>query len=187
MKTLIFNGSPRSHGDTSRMIEALRPMLPGEIKVIKLYKEEIRPCVDCRACSKQAGCVIQDSMQDVYKEIEECDHIILASPIYFEELTGVLLAALSRLQTYYSARYIRRVEPILKKKTGGIILTAGSIGPKEKPEGTARMLLGAMGCKSLYTVYVGHTDRVSAMEQKDTMEQLKKLAECISEAEKTRA
>ncbi len=183
MKTIIFNGSPREQGDTVQMLQYLMPMISGEIKVIHLYKEGIHPCVDCRACAQKRGCVIKDSMQDIYKAIEECDHIILASPVHFEELSGILLASLSRLQTYYSSRYLRHEEPIPKKKTGGILLSAGSIGPKEKPESTAKLLLKAMGCQSLYTVYAGHTDRVPAMEQPQVLEELKILAERIYHSE----
>ena len=73
----------------------------------------------------------------------------MASPVYFEEVTGMLLAVMSRLQTYFSARYIRKEEPVPKKKTGAVLLTAGSIGPREKAESTAEMLLRQMSCDSL--------------------------------------
>lgn len=45
-------------------------------------------------------------------------NILLASPIYFSELTGKLLDLGSRLQIYYSARFFRREEPVPKSKRG---------------------------------------------------------------------
>lgn len=176
MKTLIFNGSPRKRGETQKLIDLLSEELGGEIKVVNAYTANIRPCVDCRWCLKNEGCAVKDEMQQVYEDIQDCDHIILASPVYFEELTGMLLAVMSRLQTYFGARYVRREEPIQKEKTGGIILTAGSIGPREKAESTAQMLLEQMRCKSLDTVYIAKTDRLPVEQQPEIVEQVRKLA-----------
>jgi len=47
-------------------------------------------------------------MQEIYKYIEECDNILIASPLYFSELTGKLLVVGSRLQTYFCARFFRK-------------------------------------------------------------------------------
>jgi len=48
--------------------------------------------------------------------IQECDNILIASPLYFSELTGKLLDVGSRLQTYFCARFFRNEEPIVKSK-----------------------------------------------------------------------
>ena len=116
MKTLIFNGSPRKKGETKKLIQELSQELGGEIKVVDAYTANIRPCVDCRWCFTREGCAVKDEMQEVFSYIQECDHIVIASPIYFEELTGMLLAILSRLQTYFSARYLRKEDPVPRKK-----------------------------------------------------------------------
>lgn len=103
MKTLIFNGSPRIDGDTSSLIKKITEKISGEYKVVDAYRCDISPCVDCRYCWKNNGCPINDEMQDVYKYIQECDNIVIASPLYFSELTGKLLDVGSRLQTYFPA------------------------------------------------------------------------------------
>ena len=155
MKTLIFNGSPRKNGETAYMIRTLQENLGGDFKVVNAYRADI----------------------------EECDHIILASPVYFEEVTGMLLAVMSRLQTYFSARYIRKEEPVPKKKTGAVLLTAGSIGPREKAESTAEMLLRQMSCGSLGTVYVNRTDKVPVRDREDIIQEIKDLAGRLRTAE----
>lgn len=181
MKTLIFNGSPRKHGDTRAMIDLLMEHLGGEVLVVDAYEASIRPCVDCRWCFQNSGCAISDDMTQVFQAIEECDHVILASPIYFGEITGVLLALLSRLQTYFSARYLRKEDPVPKKKTGAILLTAGSFGPREKAESTAAMLLDQMGCREYETIYVDHTDEKTAISRPEVCQQVKNLAERLKE------
>lgn len=183
MKTLIFNGSPRKNGETQKLIECLSAELGGKIKVVNAYMADIRPCVDCRWCLKNEGCAVNDEMQTIYQDIQEADHIIIASPVYFEELTGMLLAVMSRLQIYFGARYVRHQEPIKKEKTGGILLTAGSIGPREKAESTAQMLLRQMRCRPIGTVYVGRTDQKTTEEQPGIMEEVCKLAKALKAGE----
>lgn len=177
MKTLIFSGSPRKNGETAFMIEELKKAMGGEFKEVNAYRADIRPCVDCRWCFEHEGCAIKDEMQEVYDYIQECDHIVLASPVYFEEITGTLLAMFSRLQTYFSARYIRKEEPVPKKKTGAILLAAGSIGPREKAESTSEMLLRQLSCQSLGTVYAAKTDKVSVRDREDIRRELAALGQ----------
>lgn len=180
-KTLILNGSPRKKGDTMIMINALKEELGGEVRVLDAYYADIRPCIDCRWCFENKGCAIKDEMQKIFDYIQECDHIILASPVYFEEITGMLLAVLSRLQTYFSARYIRKEDPVPKKKTGGILLAAGSIGPREKAESTSKMLLNQLNCQVLDTVYVDKTDKVPVKEREDILEAVRNLGKKLNE------
>lgn len=109
MKTLIFNGSPRKNGDTAALITSFLRETAGypddTYKIVTAYDAGIQPCRDCRYCRNHPGCSIQDSMEDIYAYIQECDNILIASPIYFSQLTGPLLCVASRLQTYWSARF----------------------------------------------------------------------------------
>lgn len=93
----------------------------------------------------------------------------------------MLLAVLSRLQTYFSARYIRKEDPVPKKKTGGILLAAGSIGPREKAESTSKMLLNQLNCQVLDTVYVDKTDKVPVKEREDILEAVRNLGKKLNE------
>ena len=54
--------------------------------------------------------------REIYAYIEECDNVLIASPVYFSELTGKLLDLGSRLQTYFSAKFFRREQPVAKAK-----------------------------------------------------------------------
>ena len=105
MKTLILNGSPRKNGDTAQLLELAKAQLQGTYYVVSAYTADIHPCMDCRHCQKQFGCIFADEMEAVYTYLKDCDRILLASPIYFSELTGSLLNVISRLQPYFYARY----------------------------------------------------------------------------------
>ncbi len=137
MKTLIFNGSPRPKGDTAGLLGLLKEDLAGEYRQVDAYRADISPCVDCRSCWTRKGCAIQDEMQEVYAYIQACDNILIASPIYFSELTGRLLDVGSRLQTYYCARHFRQEKPIAKAKKGAVLLAGGGGGGGPRPPGGA--------------------------------------------------
>ncbi len=178
MKTLIFNGSPRKNGDTAKIVKMLCAKLKGDCKIVEAYRCDVSPCVDCRACREKSGCAINDEMQEIYKYIDECDNIVIASPIYFSELTGRLLDVGSRLQTYYNAQFFRNENPIKKKKKGAAIIIGGGDGNVEKPFSTARILLRQMNVTEIFPVVHSHdTDRKPASEDEEILRGIENIAE----------
>lgn len=164
MKTLIINGSPRVNGDTAGLLGILKERLTGEYWVLDAYRRDISPCVDCRYCKSHSGCAVQDGMRDVYNYIQACENVVIASPIYFSEVTGRVLDVGSRLQTYFSAKYFRGEVPIEKAKRGAVILTGGGDGAPEKAYGTAQTLLKLMNCREIHALVCSHgTDKRPAV------------------------
>jgi len=54
----------------------------------------------------------------LYAYLEDCDNLIIASPIWFSELRGPLLSVASRFQTYFAGRFFRaEAEPIKHRLT----------------------------------------------------------------------
>lgn len=171
MKTLIINGSPRINGDTASLIKVIKKNIAGEYRIIDAYRCSISPCLDCRFCWKNTGCAINDEMQEIYEYIQICDNILIASPIYFSELTGKLLDVGSRLQTYFCAKYFRNEEPILKSKKGAVVLVGGGDGSISKPYETACILLHHMNCHNIHDVVFSHNTNVTpAIADKQTLE-----------------
>lgn len=160
MKTLIFSGTPRKNGDTMVLISEFLKNLKGEYKIVDAYSCNIKPCIDCRYCWKNDGCNIDDEMQEIYGYIQDCDNILIASPLYFSELTGPLLTITSRLQTYFCARHFRKIKPIQKAKRGGVIITGGGDGKIENAYKTACILLRHMNAKNIAPVVFSHNTNI---------------------------
>lgn len=178
MKTLIFNGSPRKNGDTKSIITQLTSQLDGEHKIIDAYDCGISPCIDCRYCHENNGCSIDDKWQIVDKYIEDCDNIIIASPIYFSEISGQLLVIASRVQSYWSSRFFRKKELILKKKRGGIILVGGGDGHMSTPIETSTCLLHHMNAHKVFTPICFHdTNNRQPLKDEMIVSQIQKLAD----------
>lgn len=156
MKTLIINGSPRINGDTESLIQIIKKGIAGECKVVDAYRCDISPCIDCRYCWENCGCAIKDEMQEIYDYIQVCDNILIASPIYFSELSGKLLDVGSRLQTYFSAKFFRNEEIMIRSKKGAVILVGGGDGHMDKAYETACTLLHHMNCYNIHKLVFSH-------------------------------
>lgn len=181
MKTLIFNGSPRKNGDTAGLLKILEEDLGGEIIRIDAYYCNISPCIDCRYCQSHEGCSISDEMTAVYGHISDCDNIVIASPIYFSELTGPLLCVGSRLQTYFCSGFFRGKKIVLKPKKGAVILVGGGDGSSNKAESTAKILLRFMGVSEILPTVCSHnTNTVPAVNDSEAIRGIIGLAEKLN-------
>ena len=184
MKTLILNGSPRPHGDTAGLIERLRAQLEGDVLVVCAYDAGISPCVDCRRCWREPGCAIEDGMQAVYRFIEACDSAVIASPVYFSELTGRLLDVCSRLQTYYCGRAFRGEVAPIRPKRGAVILVGGGDGGMERAHATARTLLRQMNCETIPPLVASHATNIRpALSDAAALEGVDRIARFLNRAE----
>lgn len=185
MKTLIINGSPRKNGDTMTLVNELVKHLQGEVQIIHTYYENYSPCVDCRHCWNNNECSIDDGMQKVYQLLDEVDNVILASPIYFSELTGELLSFVSRLQVFFASRCLRKDNEFkLKSKNGVLVISAG--GDSRDLEGrairTANIIFRHMNTKSLGIVSTLCTNEIPAAEDMEALNKARELALMLNEA-----
>jgi multimeric flavodoxin WrbA len=184
MKTLIFNGSPRKNGDTTALLNEFMKRIEGEFKIVDAFDCNIKSCTDCRFCWEHDGCNLIDDMQDVYDYIQECDNILIASPVFFTELTGQLLVVASRLQTYFCARYFRKETPIKKRKKGGIVLVQGGSHQADKAVDTAKMLLNTMNAENLApVVFCLNADSVPPADNKLAMDGVRGIAHLFNETQ----
>lgn len=181
MNTLIINGSPRKNGDIAFLLTELKNHLSGEVKLIDTYSTSISPCTDCRYCWENENCAINDKMNDVFNDIDKADNIIIASPIYFSELTGSLLSFASRLQYLWVSKNIRNIQVLQKKpRNGFVILVGGGDGKIDKALSTAKCLLAHMG--AVFTDYVvsHNTNSIPARNDDNAIRSIQRIAEKIN-------
>jgi multimeric flavodoxin WrbA len=161
MKTLIINGSPKKKGDTTALIDEFTKYLNGEVKVLSCFSN-ISPCNDCRYCWANSGCSIDDEMQEIYPFLDECDNVVLASPIWFSSLSGPLLNIVSRIQTLFAAIYFRREQKSTKQKNGVILMVGAENGTEVMPTQNALTIMKFMNVRRpcVATVYSLDTNNV---------------------------
>ncbi|HQL87992.1 MAG TPA: flavodoxin family protein, partial [Lentisphaeria bacterium] len=109
MKVMAINGSPRKGWNTDML---LKNVLEGaassgaETEMVYLYDLTFRGCVSCMACklkknTKLGRCVLKDELTPVLERAHEADVIVLASPIYFSEVTGEMRSFVERFLFQY--------------------------------------------------------------------------------------
>lgn len=101
---LGINASPRLYGNTYKL---LRIALEGAkdagavTKIINLYDYKIKPCLGCVSDERKAcryPCVIQDDdMKELYDLILHSDGFVIATPVYWFNVPGVLKNLVDRL------------------------------------------------------------------------------------------
>lgn len=181
MNTLIINGSPRKNGDTAFLINELQNKLESNIKIIDTYSTSISPCIDCRYCWKNENCAIDDDMKTVFADIDNADNIVIASPIYFSELTGSLLNFASRLQYLWVSKNIRNTQILSSKpRYGFVILVGGGDGNPAVALSTAKCLITHMGAIFKDAVISHKTNSIPAKEDAVAVQKIRKIANLIN-------
>ena len=103
MKIIGISGSPRK-GNTEWMISTLledAAQFGADTELLLLRKMDVKLCRGCLYCEqggreRQGICVITDDMMAVYPKLMAADAIVLATPAYFEMLSGLLKNFLDR-------------------------------------------------------------------------------------------
>jgi len=115
VKVLGIAGSPRRDGNTDRLLaEVMRGAASrgAEVKTIILNDLNFISCQHCDACLKKGKCKYQDDMQTIYREFEEADVIVLASPIQFTGVTAPMKAMIDRFQSRWVRKYVLKIPPL---------------------------------------------------------------------------
>ena len=126
IKILGVCGSPVKKGNTEAFLEealkAAREMEGVNTELITLARRNINDCIHCNWClrSQKEGqfCGQKDDMDEIYPLILEADGLLLASPVYFGRLSGLLANFVDRLRVFTEGKYYRRK---LTDKVGGAL------------------------------------------------------------------
>ena len=116
MNILVLNGSPRPRGDTAKMVSAFREAAEKaghSVKVFSVCRMNIHGCLACEFChgKGQGACAQKDDMQEIYACLQETDMLVLASPIYYHNISGQLKCVIDR---FYAALYPKAPERLKK-------------------------------------------------------------------------
>lgn len=123
---LIFFGSPRQDGFTSKMLKFLLANIKKCDNIIKIdaYKTSAKPCIDCGFCKKMPKCAFKD-MDKIYYLIENSDVIVVATPIYSSSFPSPFKAILDRFHRYYCNKFFFKSKIFYKQKSLIILISSG--------------------------------------------------------------
>lgn len=102
MNIAILLGSPRPKGNSDLLADAFaaEAAKKHEVHTIALRDYNIHPCKGCNACMQPPHlCAQHDDMTLIYPLLQQADMLVMASPVYFYNVSAQLKTCLDRLHT----------------------------------------------------------------------------------------
>ena len=127
MKVLMLNGSPHLKGATYLALKEMANIFIEngiEVELVNVGVENVRGCLACGNCFKTGKCVIDDIVNRLANKFNECDGLVVGSPVYYASANATLIAVLDRL--FYSTRFSKTMKvgaAIATARRGGITAT----------------------------------------------------------------
>ncbi len=114
--------SPRRKKNTETLVhEVLRgsESKGAKTELFTVSQKKMNPCKGCLSCEKGLACPQNDDITELLAAMQKADGIIMASPVYFYDVTSQCKMILDRSYA---------VHPLNQNKVGGIVTVAGSLG-----------------------------------------------------------
>jgi multimeric flavodoxin WrbA len=99
LKILAIVGSPRLKGNTNYLVELAlgeAAKLGAQTEKVVLSQYEVNPCLGHKDCASFDSCLQKDDMSWILKRLCEADGVILATPVYWYNVTAQMKAFIDR-------------------------------------------------------------------------------------------
>lgn len=108
MKIISLVSSYRINGNTDKAVSLIEKQLLSiadkenialEVEKIHLSRIDIKTCCGCRACfdKGEEKCPLKDDLLAIWKKIHQADGILAASPVYVEDVNGIMKNWIDRM------------------------------------------------------------------------------------------
>jgi multimeric flavodoxin WrbA len=115
MKILCLLGSPRLKGNSAEMAKRFiltAESLGAETRTFALNSLHYRGCQVCYACKeKHDRCVLDDDLAEVIEAVKEADVLVLATPVYYGDISSQLKTFIDRTFSLLVPDYITNPNP----------------------------------------------------------------------------
>lgn len=131
MKIVSLLGSPRAKGNSSTIANRFTETaarLGAETVTYELNRLTFSGCQGCYACKKGLDqCVLEDGLTEVLAAVREADVVVLASGVYFGNVTAQLKAFIDRCFSYFKPDFHISPQPTrLTPKKLVFVITQGN-------------------------------------------------------------
>lgn len=155
MKVLAIVGSPHIKGNTSYLAdEALKEIAAQGIDTEKIVLAEcvVNPCQGHKECASFKVCKFKDDAPGIIEKFNQADAVILASPVYFYDVTAQMKAFIDR--NFFTFTHDGK----RKAKYAGLITIGGGGGADETIDTLKRFVGLPKENVFIVTGYLGQGD-----------------------------
>lgn len=127
MKVFMINGSPHPNGNTAIALHEMEKIFQQEnvdVETLHVGSKDIRGCIGCRKCKETGKCVFHDLVNEAAQKFQECDGLVVGSPVYYASANATLVAFLTRL--FYSTPFDKTMKvgaSVVVARRGGLSTT----------------------------------------------------------------
>jgi multimeric flavodoxin WrbA len=115
MKIVAILASPRSKSNSTtlaRIVLDKAGELGAQTEEFVLNKLQYRGCQGCDTCKEKLDhCVLEDDLTQVLDAVKQANGVILATPIYFGEVSGQFKTFFDRTYSYLNSDFSSRLKP----------------------------------------------------------------------------
>lgn len=131
MKIVTLLGSPRTKGSSATIARRLMDTaaeLGADTHSYELNRLTFRGCQGCYACKTTLDhCVLNDGLTEVLAAVQDADAVVLASPVYYGDITCQLKGFMDRSFSYLVPDFHNTPQPSrLTPKKIVFVLTQGN-------------------------------------------------------------
>lgn len=133
MLVLGLQGSPRKKGNTNYLISAFMDAAEksgARTHTIDVTRKNIIPCKEYTVCEKKGYCPIDDDVKDeIYPLLRRAEVVVMASPIFFYNMSAQLKAVVDRCQMFWARKYrFKLKDPAANMRRGFLLSVAATKG-----------------------------------------------------------
>ena len=89
-------GSGRKEGNTGALVEEVLKGTGMQSELVWLYDINVGYCDGCMRCAMEGGCWQKDGMTDLYKKMIDCEAMVIGSPCYYGDVSGLVKSMMDR-------------------------------------------------------------------------------------------
>jgi multimeric flavodoxin WrbA len=115
MNVVCLLGSPRPAGNSSAIAGRFTETAAARgaaVRSFDLNSLSYRGCQGCYACKKDLDrCILRDDLTEVLDAVAESDLLVLASPVYYGDVTAQMKGFIDRTFSYLKPDYLTNPRP----------------------------------------------------------------------------
>jgi len=139
MLILGLQGSPRKKGNTRFLLETFMQSAAkrgARTEIVDVTRKDVIACKELVVCEKKGYCPIEDDvLKEIYPLLRQAEIVVLASPIFFYNMTAQLKAVVDRCQTFWARKYRFQLTDPAKPMRKGFVLSVAATKGKNLFEG----------------------------------------------------
>jgi multimeric flavodoxin WrbA len=132
MKIIGYIASPRKKGNTAWTVERILEGAQKQGARTRAWHSSelfVNTCRGCLSCVRGEGCVVNDDMQGIYRELKSADALVLGAPIYMGQMSAQAKTFTDRLFAQITPRFSPRYKEENSGKKLVLAFTQGNPDP----------------------------------------------------------